>query len=207
MFTGSLTSIALDDGYSPDIEELNFKELAELLLTTGDITASEAEELMGGDLEDDNAWGSDAHKMASGGNPAADRAKEELVSLANRRMWAAQADCPMQAMTNELFKTVAGAEKPGHAYTQRHLSTGGNWVYSNNASASTATGATQRADNRGSAKTTAPARDKSTQTDSHINYRAKVGNKDYKIKAKNPKQKALLEKIKQKSRGKTAISA
>lgn len=191
------------------MEELTYKELAELLLTSGDLTVEEAEELMGGDIDDsDDAWKSDEHKMKTGQNPAADRADHALDQIGHGRMAAITAslygDLDRCCLEN-VNKAVAGAEKPGHAYVTRHMSTGGNWVYSGGP-ASTASGATQRANNKGGGST-APVRQKSTQTDSHINYRAKIGNKDYTIKARNPKQKALMAKAKQRLRGKSALSS
>lgn len=175
-------------------EELNFKQLAELLLSAGDLTVEEAEELMGGDIDDSNdRYASDEHLMATGGNPYQRNAEDALNAVAISRSFA--------MLTEELFKAV-GEPKPGAKYAARHMTAGGNWAYTY----STATGATQRSDNR--AKTsTAPAKDKSTQTDSHLNFHAKIGNKDYKIKAKNPRQKALLEKTKQRMRGKSALSS
>lgn len=175
-------------------EELNFKQLAELLLSTGDLSVEDAEELMGGDIDDsDDRYKSDEHLMATGGNPHQVRAEHELNNLATSRSFA--------TITESLLKAV-GEPKPGAKYTARHMTSGGNWSYTY----STATGATQRSDNR-TGGSTAPAKDKSTQTDSHINYRAKVGNKQYNIKAKGPRQKALLEKTKQRLRGKASLSS
>jgi hypothetical protein len=177
-----------------EIEELSFKQLAELLLSTGDLTVEEAEELMGGDIDDSyDQYATDEHLMATGGNPTQRKMEVELERLAERRSFA--------TMTADLIKAV-GEPKAGAKYSARHMTPGGNWAYTY----STASGATQRSDNR--AKTsTAPAKDKSTQTDSHLNFHAKIGNKDYTIKAKNPRQKALLEKTKQRMRGKSALSS
>lgn len=187
------------------MEELTYKELAELLVASGDLTIEEAEELLGGDIDDSNdQYASAEHQMRTGLNPYALRGQQELDTLGRLRAWSFKEIT--ESLFSEMEKGVKGEEKPGHSYTSRHLSTGGNWVYSNNAAASTATGATQRGDNKGSSST-APARDKSTQTDSHINYRAKVGNKDYTIKARNPKQKALLARAKQRLRGKASLSS
>ena len=191
------------------MEELTYKELAELLVASGDLTVQEAEELMGGDIDDsDDSWKSDEHLMKTGQNPAAIHAQQEMEELGRSRMSAIThslfADLDRNLLEN-IDKAVAGAEKPGHKYATRHLSTGGNWVYSGGP-ASTASGATQRANNKGGGST-APVREKSTQTDSHINYRAKVGNKDYTIKARNPRQHGLLAKTKQRLRGKATLSS
>lgn len=186
-------------------EELNFKQLAELLISTGDLTVQDAEELLGGDIDDsDDTWSSDEHLMSTGQNPYQMHAKLELDYLANTRATAAyrqEQAGPFEALTESFLKAV-GEPRANAKYSERHMTPGGNWSYTY----STATGATQRSDNK-TGGSTAPAKDKSTQTDSHINYHAKVGNKNYTIKAKNPRQKALLEKTKQRMRGKSALSS
>lgn len=174
------------------MEELSYKQLAELLLAHGELSIQEAEELMGGDIDDSNPeWESDDHLMKIGENPAALKAARSLDGIAEGRM---------QKITRELFEDLE--KSVGGKYTSKHMTSGGNWSYTY----STGTGATQRSDNKGS-KSTAPQKDKSTQTDSHINYRAHVGGKTYGIKAKNPRQKALLEKARQRLRGKAALSS
>lgn len=85
---------------SPPMEELTFKELAELMIAQGQLTVEEAEEFFGADLDDDDcAYESPGHQAATGYNPHAIKGEQQLRYLANERRLALIEEGPVVRIT------------------------------------------------------------------------------------------------------------
>lgn len=89
-----------DNWDSPAVEELSFKELAELMIAQGQLTVEEAEEFFGADLDDDDcAYESPGHQAATGYNPHAIQGEQQLRYLVNERRLALIEEGPVVRIT------------------------------------------------------------------------------------------------------------
>lgn len=120
-------------------EALTVRELGEILVSTGELTIEEAEELLGADIDgDDEQWESDEHLMKVGVNPKERQAERQLGYLADRRMLAfLEPDGPLTAVTKGFLAKSFGppSEELQKAFTEtphygkKHMTAGGNWKY------------------------------------------------------------------------------
>lgn len=127
------------NGDLPIGEALTVAELGELLVSTGELTVEEAEELLGADIDgDDEEWESDEHLMKVGVNPRGRQAERQLGYLAQTRMLAfldpPEPDGPLTALTKAMLSgestedVVKAFTKTPH-FGKKHLTAGGNWKY------------------------------------------------------------------------------
>jgi len=185
------------------VEELSFKELAELMIAQGLLKVEEAEEWFGADLDDDDcAYEDPGHQAAAGYNPHALAGAQELRYLASTRSLAmldTLYDGPITALVKATiakdYEDVQKAPPPPGvepAYRGKHLTAGGNWKYNY----SRTTGSGKVAPPSARRTTATPGRKDTGTAVSHVS----VGGKQYAVMQHTKGDARKLNKLREKGR-------